>query len=116
MAGPDLTALDCRGHAAAHDGRAPRLYVTGDRREPVRAVLCAGCLAGLTAIGMDWRPARPRGISEADLFQGYSGRADRRRLPMSTVETVRRDLAAADETEPAVGPGSRDDVAAETRP
>jgi hypothetical protein len=50
------------------------------------------------------RPAR-NAITESDLIRGYSGLARRR----STVETVRADLATADEAEDAGGPTTSDE-------
>jgi len=61
-------------------------------------------------------PTPPAGISEPELFQGYSGLAAGRRRawpdPIPTAETIRRSLAAATDDDPVDGAGSRDDVAA----
>lgn len=61
-----MNVLVCRGHATGHDGREPRLHVTGHAPDRVHAVLCTGCLAGLTAIGMSWRPERRADPARAD--------------------------------------------------
>lgn len=53
-----MSVLVCRGHASTHDGRVPSPYYTGYGPARTVATLCTGCLAGLTAIGMDWRPER----------------------------------------------------------
>jgi hypothetical protein len=64
-------------------------------------------------------PARPTGISEAELWQGYSGLAEGRNRswprPPTTPETIRRSLAASLGEDPGDGAGSRDvDVVVET--
>ena len=56
----------CHGHASTHDGREPRLYVSGHGADRAVAILCTGCLAGLTAIGMGWRPERRADPARAD--------------------------------------------------
>jgi hypothetical protein len=62
---------------------------------------------------LDW-PPRPAGLTEAELFRGYSGLVDRRqgrrRDPIVTVETVRAEYEAAAEDAPAVRPTSREEI------
>lgn len=66
----------------------------------------------------DWPaglPRRPAGITEAELFQGYSGLADRRESrrpdPIPTPETVRANLRAAVDEDPRLRPTSRERTA-----
>lgn len=61
-----MTASRCRGHATGHDGREPRRYFTGYGPARTVATLCTGCLAGLAAIGMSWRPERRADPARAD--------------------------------------------------
>jgi hypothetical protein len=61
---------------------------------------------------LDWPVRRPTGLSEAELFQGYSGLAEVRRPMFVTAETVRARLAAAYGPLAADGVASRADVAA----
>jgi hypothetical protein len=51
----------CTGHATTHDNANPRLYyrpLTGGQT----AVLCAGCVTALRAMGMDFIPMERRNL------------------------------------------------------
>lgn len=69
---------------------------------------------------LEYPPAPPMGITEADLFHGYSGLAGGRRRVWPgvavTSETIRAQLAAADESDVDDGAAIRDDVARTARP
>jgi hypothetical protein len=66
---------ECWDHASTHDAVDPHLYWTGYGTARRWVILCRGCLAGLSAIGMDWHPEqraepgrRDRGVAHGPLL------------------------------------------------